>query len=206
MTTDVTTDVTQGGAAARVVLVRHGETEWSRTRRHTGSTDVALTEVGEQQAAALAPLLSTLQPTTVLTSPASRARATCALAGFADRAVVDPRLREWGYGEAEGRTTEEIRREVPGWSVWTHPTAGAEPLTEVAARTDAVIADLLEQPGTALVFAHAHLLRVLATRWCGRPAVDAQHLLLDPASISILGHEREERAIERWNLVVDRPL
>jgi probable phosphoglycerate mutase len=189
-----------------IYLIRHGATEWSVERRHTGRTDIALTADGQAQARALAPVLAPLHPDQVLTSPLARARETCALAGFGDQAVADDRLLEWDYGDAEGRTTAEIREEQPGWSVWTHPTPGAEPLDAVAARVDAVIADLRRAgPGdlVTFVFAHAHLLRIFAARWCGLPAAAGQNLVLDPASVSVLGNDREAPCIERWNVVPD---
>ena len=185
-----------------IILIRHGATEWSTSRRHTGRTDIPLTDEGRAQAAALAPVLAGLRPDRVLSSPLSRARETCELAGFGDRVEVDDRLLEWDYGEAEGRTTAEIRAELdPAWSVWTHPIAGAEPLASVATRVDQVNAELTAAGGVTLLFAHAHLLRILAARFCGLPPVDGQHLVLDPASISVLGWERETPVIERWNIV-----
>lgn len=184
-------------------LIRHGETEWSATRRHTGRTDVPLTDLGREQAAGLRDLLGGLRPDRVLTSPLSRARDTCELAGFGARAEVDERLLEWDYGHAEGRTTAELRTEEPGWSVWTHPIEGGESLAEVAARTDAVVADLAAAGDqTWFVFAHAHLLRILAARWCGWPADGGSHLVLDPAAVGVLGHEREVRVLERWNVAL----
>lgn len=135
--------------AERVVLVRHGETEWSRSRRHTGRTDVALTELGRRRAEALAPVLADLagiDGAQVLTSPLARARDTCALAGLGDRAAVCDDLAEWDYGTAEGRRTEEIREEIPGWSVWTHTVEGGESLAAVGARTESVIARLDARP------------------------------------------------------------
>lgn len=181
-------------------LVRHGQTEWSQNGRHTGRTDLPLTEEGRSTARALGPALAVLDPTLVLTSPLSRARDTCALAGFGDIAHVDDRLREWDYGEAEGRTTAEIQAEIPGWTVWTHPITGGETLDQVAARADSLIGDLSRRDGVVLVFGHAHLLRILAARWCQMPAVAAQHLVLDPASLSTLGFEREVPAITGWNV------
>lgn len=188
-----------------IVLVRHGATEWSTSRRHTGRTGIPLTDDGRAQAAALAPVLAGLRPDRVLTSPLARAKETCALAGFGHQAEPDDRLLEWDYGDAEGRTTAEIRAELdPLWSVWTHPIGNAEPLASVAARVDGVIADI-RAGGAAvvLVFAHAHLLRILGARWCGLAAAAGQNLVLDPASISVLGREREAPVIERWNVVAD---
>lgn len=189
--------------AERVVLVRHGETEWSRSRRHTGRTDVALTELGRRRAEALAPVLADLagiDGAQVLTSPLARARDTCALAGLGDRAAVCDDLAEWDYGTAEGRRTEEIREEIPGWSVWTHTVEGGESLAAVGARTESVIARLDARPGLAVLFAHAHLLRILGARWCGLEASAGQLFTLEPASVSVLGHEREARVIEHWNI------
>lgn len=190
--------------SATLVLVRHGATEWSTARRHTGRTDIPLTEEGRAQAEALRPLLAGLRPDRVRSSPLTRASDTCRLAGFGDRATTDDRLLEWDYGAAEGRTTVEIRAERdPAWSVWTHPIADAEPLASVATRVDQLIAELTAAGGVSLLFAHAHVLRVLAARWCALAPIDAQHLVLDPASVSVLGWERETPVIERWNVVAN---
>ena len=183
-----------------VHLVRHGETEWSATRRHTGRTDIPLTPRGRIQAAMLAGPLGQLEPDRVLCSPLGRARETCDLAGFGDRAEPDERLLEWHYGDAEGRTTEDIRATDPGWSVWTHPITGGESLDQVAARADALCAELADPDRTYLLFAHAHILRILGARWCGLRPVDGSRLVLEPASLSTLGHERETSVIERWNV------
>jgi broad specificity phosphatase PhoE len=186
-----------------VVLVRHGETEWSADRRHTGRTDVPLSAAGRRRAAALGPVLrsiSGIDNAVVRTSPLQRARETCALAGFGDRAEVWPELREWDYGVFEGRRTAEIRKTIPGWSVWTHPIEGGESLSEVAARTDRVIERLLAVDRAALLFAHAHVLRILGARWCGLDPSAGRALTLDPAGISMLGREHEYRVVERWNL------
>src|SRR4051812_46135008 len=188
-----------------LLLIRHGETEWSATRRHTGRTDVPLNDAGRAQAASLVGLLQGIDAAQVLTSPLSRARETCELAGFGAVAQVDDRLVEWDYGDAEGRTTAEIRQTDPGWSVWTHGAAGAETLDDMAARADAVLAavagahDLADPAVSVLLFAHAHLLRILAARWCQEPAILGSHLLLEPASVSVLAYERETPCIDRWN-------
>jgi probable phosphoglycerate mutase len=184
-----------------IYLIRHGATEWSTLRRHTGRTDIPLTDEGRAQAAALVPILRDLHPDRVLTSPLSRARETCELAGFGDRAEVDERLVEWDYGKAEGRTTAEMREEQPDWSVWTHPIDGAEAIEAVADRVDALLAELDGRGQVTLIFAHAHLLRILGARWCGWPATAGQNLVLDPASTSILGYEREVPTIDAWNVV-----
>jgi broad specificity phosphatase PhoE len=189
--------------AERVVLVRHGETTWSRTRRHTGRTDIPLDAEGRRRAAALGPALAAIPGITaarVLTSPLRRARETCALAGFGSRAEPCDDLVEWDYGEIEGRRTAELRATTPGWSVWTHPLPGGESLADVAARADRVLASIEHDDRVVVLFAHAHLLRILAARWCGLDARAGRLLVLDPASVSILGHEREIRCIERWNL------
>lgn len=181
-------------------LVRHGETEWSRSRRHTGRTDVALTDDGRRQAARLRPVLERLAVATVLSSPLLRARETAALTGHGTGLVVDDRLREWDYGAAEGRTTEELQRETPGWSVWTHPIEGGEQLADVGRRVDDLIGDLAGLPGDVLVFGHAHLFRILAARWCGFPAGAGARFVLDAASVSTLGQERSTRCVVRWNV------
>jgi broad specificity phosphatase PhoE len=194
----------------RVVLVRHGETEWSTTRRHTGRTDVPLSAAGRRRAEALRPVLPALVPeivhSFVATSPLQRARDTGALAGFGDRAEVWPELAEWDYGVFEGRTTADIRETTPGWSVWTHPIDGGESLADVAARVDRVIARVVAIDRPALLFAHAHLLRILGARWCGLVPAAARALTIDPAGISILGWEHEYQVIERWNLATIFPM
>lgn len=185
-----------------VVLVRHGQTEWSVEGRHTGRTDVPLTDEGRREAARLAPALADRAFALVLTSPRQRARATCALAGFGAAAQVDEDLREWDYGEYEGRTTADIRVERPGWSLWTDGVPGGEDVTAVGRRADRVIARLRSANGDALVFAHAHVLRVLAARWVGLPPADGMRLALEPARPSTLGYEREIAVIREWNLPV----
>jgi broad specificity phosphatase PhoE len=181
------------------VLVRHGETEWSRAGRHTGRTDVPLTDVGRAQARALGDLLENRHFSRVLTSPLQRAAVTCSLAGYWDSAEVVDELREWDYGAYEGRTTPDIRRDVPGWSVWTHGVAGGEAIDKVASRADAVIERIRAGEGDVALFAHGHVLRILAARWCDFDAIAARHLMLDTATISILGYERETPAIRSWN-------
>jgi probable phosphoglycerate mutase len=183
-----------------VWLVRHGETEWSRDGRHTSRTDVDLTPAGVAQARALVPLVAGVPFDLVLASPRRRSHATAALLGFPD-ARIDPDVAEWDYGDYEGRTTAEIREEVPGWRIWTHPTRGGESAADVTARADRVVARLLAEGGErALVVAHGHILRVLAARWVEQPAAFGLHLQLGTATLSILGWEREGRAIECWNV------
>jgi broad specificity phosphatase PhoE len=182
-----------------VWIVRHGQTEWSESGRHTSYTDVELTEEGARAAVELGARLASEPFERVLTSPLSRAHRTCELAGFGEEAVVDERLKEWQYGAYEGITTAEIREDVPGFSVWTHPIPDGEPLEAVGVRTDSLIADLRRTGGPVLVFAHGHLLRVLAARWMHLPPVVGAHLELAPATISVLGWERETPTLQRWN-------
>ena len=186
-------------AGHRVWLVRHGETEWARLGRHTGRTDVALTETGRAQATALGRRLAGHPFALVLTSPLSRAVDTAILAGFGDVAVRDPDLQEWDYGALEGRLTAEIRVDYPGWTIWRGPWPDGETIDAVAARADRVIERLRAADGDALVFAHGHVLRVLAARWLGLPAADGGLFALGTATISILGWEREAPVIETWN-------
>jgi broad specificity phosphatase PhoE len=190
---------------AEVVLVRHGETEWSRTGKHTGSTDVPLTDRGEEQAVGLADALRGRAFELVLTSPLSRAAETARLAGFGEAAQTRDELREWDYGAYEGRTTPDIREERAGWSLWRDGVPGGESATEVGARADRVIAELRALAGDALVFAHGHLLRVLAARWLGLEPTEGRLLALDPATISVLGYERETSVIRVWNMPLETP-
>ncbi|MEA2610907.1 MAG: hypothetical protein QOG32_633 [Chloroflexota bacterium] len=180
-------------------LIRHGETEWARLGRHTGRTDVPLTETGRDQARALGRRLVGHRFDLVLTSPLSRASETAALAGFGAGAVVDPDLREWDYGIFEGRLTSEIRADVPGWSIWTGPWPEGETATQVGARADRVLERARAIDGDVLVFAHGHLLRVLAARWLGLPPTSGSLFSLSTATLSILGWERENAVIETWN-------
>jgi probable phosphoglycerate mutase len=186
-------------ARHEIVLVRHGETEWSRAGRHTGRTDVPLTEQGRLEARAVAAQLAGRRFALVLTSPLSRAAETCRLAGLGDRAQVREALLEWDYGVYEGRTTAEIRAERPGWSVWADGAVGGETVAEVGARADALIPELEGARGDVAVFAHGHLLRVLAARYVGLPPGDGRLLGLDPATVSVLGYEHEWRVIRAWN-------
>jgi broad specificity phosphatase PhoE len=180
-------------------LCRHGETEWSRDGRHTSRTDLPLTSEGLDQARRLASRLSGVKFDLVITSPLRRAADTAALAGF-PAAIRDPTAAEWDYGEYEGRTTAAIREEIPGWTVWTRPPTGGETAEHVGARADRLIARVLnEAPNRALLFSHAHLLRVLAARWIEQPATSGVRLLLDTGTVSVLAWEREVRAISLWN-------
>jgi broad specificity phosphatase PhoE len=184
---------------SELVLVRHGETEWSRSMRHTGNTDLALTDDGETQARAVVPRLAGREFALVLSSPLQRARRTAELAGYGDRAEPDDDLRERDYGEYEGLTTKEIRRERPGWDVWRDEIPGGETLAAVGARADRVIERALAAEGDTLAFAHSHLLRTLGARWIGMAPAGGGKLVLGTAAVCVLGFERERRVIKRWN-------
>lgn len=184
--------------AGKVVLVRHGQTEWSIAGRHTGRTDVPLTELGRQQALALKEMLSGYDFESVFSSPLARARDTADLAGYPSM-VIDDDLKEWDYGIYEGRRTLDIREDVEGWSVWSHPVVGGESLAELGARCDRVIAATDAIGGQVALFGHGHALRVLAARWIGLPPSAGANLALETASVSVLGRERENRAIVHWN-------
>jgi probable phosphoglycerate mutase len=179
-------------------VVRHGETEWSRDGRHTSSTEVDLTPEGERVAGGLAERLEGVRFDLVLTSPRVRARRTAELAGFSD-VHVERDLAEWDYGDYEGRTTPEIREEVPDWTVWSHPCPGGETAEQVGKRLDRVVAKVRAHGGRVLVFSHGHASRVLAARWLGLPPTDGRHFVLDTATVSVLGWEREAPAVVRWN-------
>lgn len=183
-----------------IVVVRHGETEWSRLHKHTGRTDIPLTDIGREQARGLVAALSGRAFDRVLVSPLARARETCELAGFGGQATTVDDLREWDYGAHEGLVTDEVRQTEPGWSVWESAVPGGESVADVAARADHVVALLRSQPGDTLVFAHGHILRVLAARWAGLPPQTGRRLLLGTAAIGLLAYEHGEGAIASWNL------
>lgn len=185
--------------AGELWLVRHGETSWSAAGKHTGRTDVPLTDAGRAQAAQLAPLLAQHRFALVLTSPLSRAEETSRLAGF-DSAVVDDDLLEWDYGDYDGRTTAEIRAQRPAWSLWRDGCPGGETADDVGHRADRVVTRARAADGDVVAFAHGHLLRVVAARWIGLPAADGALLGLDTATVSVLGWEREQPVVRRWNL------
>lgn len=207
-------------------LIRHGETEWSLSGAHTSVTDIPLTNHGRKRAEELRGFLSEKKFAAVFTSPMSRARETCAIAGYGDVAQVEDNLMEWNYGEAEGKTTKQIREESgkSDWSVWTDPIIGGETVEEVGERADAVIARAMtatekreanpppsakdddrngatdsRKTGAVALFAHAHILRILAARWIGLPAVEGKLFGLGTGSVSVLGFERETRVISKWN-------
>jgi broad specificity phosphatase PhoE len=182
-----------------VVVIRHGETEWSLSGQHTGRTDIPLTSSGRDQAAAIAPRLAGHEFSLVLTSPLSRAVDTCALAGLPANAKTDPDLMEWNYGAYEGLTSDQIREGRPGWWMWTDGCLDGESIGDVAARVDRVIALCRSMPGDSALVAHGHVLRVLAARWLGAPGELGANLMLSTASVSILGYEHDTPAIIRWN-------
>lgn len=194
--------MTDAAPRPRLVLVRHGATEWSESGRHTGRTDVPLTDGGRAGAAALRPWLTSLHFALVLTSPLRRARETAALAGFPDAEVCADAV-EWDYGEYEGRTTTEIRSGRPGWTVWRDGAPGGETIAQVGARADAVIARARAAGGDVLAFSHGHFSRVVAARWTGLPPADGARFAFAPVAVGVLGWEREQPVIERWNLTAD---
>jgi probable phosphoglycerate mutase len=180
-------------------LVRHGETEWARLGRHTGRTDVPLTDVGRAQAQAVRSKLAGHEFALVLSSPLSRALETARLAGFGDVVEVDRDLMEWDYGEYEGLTTPQIREKVDGWTIWTRGAPGGETPDDVGKRCDRVIARVRGANGDALFFGHGHQLRALSARWLELPASGGRHFALATATVSVLGWERETPVVERWN-------
>lgn len=181
-----------------LVLVRHGQTEWSASGKHTGRTDVPLTELGRRQAEALGEMLDGDEFAEVLASPLRRAWETMEIAGYrGGTAMVD--LMEWDYGRFEGLRTAEIRKDTPEWSVWSHPIADGESVDEVGRRADRVIDRAVAEEGTVLLFGHGHSLRILAARWIGLPPAEGRTLSLDTATVSTLGWERENRVIRHWN-------
>jgi broad specificity phosphatase PhoE len=185
-----------------IVLARHGETEWSRDRRHTGRTDIPLTENGRRQAAVLRDAFAGRSFARVLSSPLSRALDTCREAGLGDQAELTGDLCEWDYGEYEGITTAEIREGRPGWYLWRDGCPGGETAADVGRRVDRVLDSLANLDGDAAVFAHGHVLRVLTARWLGLGPENGALFKLDTGTLSELGYERETRVITRWNAPV----
>ncbi|MCW2496607.1 histidine phosphatase family protein [Jatrophihabitans sp.] len=185
---------------AQLWLIRHGQTEWSRTGRHTGATDIPLTPFGEREAAALAPLVAGLSPALVLCSPRARALRTAELAGLAVD-EISPDLVEWDYGDYEGLTSRQIHETDPGWTIFGRPTPGGETAAEVAARADRVLsrAAVALRRGPVILVAHGHISRVLGARWIGLPVSGGANLLLDEAAPCILSAQYGEPAIAGWN-------
>lgn len=186
-----------------VVLVRHGETEWTISGQHTGRTDIPLTDNGRAQARELCRQLASRTFGLVLSSPLSRALETCRLAGLGDQAQTTEDLLEWDYGEYDGVTTAEIRSKNKKWSLWVDGAPGGESPADVGSRVDEVVREVrevvTETEADVAVFGHGHVLRVLAARWLGLTPADGRLFALDPASMSILGYERENPVIRRWN-------
>ncbi|HMG03590.1 MAG TPA: histidine phosphatase family protein [Edaphobacter sp.] len=183
-------------------LIRHGETEWSLSGQHTSRTDIALTDHGRRRAEELRDFLKGTSFNAVFVSPMQRARETCTIAGFGNQAVIDDNLKEWDYGIYEGKTTPEIRAQVPGWSVWKDPIIDGETVEHVGERADAVISRALAASpagGKVALFAHAHILRILAARWLLLEARQGSLFALGTGSVSVLGWERETRVISSWN-------
>ena len=184
-------------------LVRHGETAWSLSGQHTSTSEIPLTEHGRQRAVEIGEFLKGTKFAAVFVSPRQRAQETATLAGFGDVAQVENGLVEWNYGEAEGKTTPQMREIYgPDWSVWSSPLKGGETVDQVGDRCDAVIARAVAAAGDGgkvLLFAHAHVLRILGSRWVGLPAVDGKLFAYGTGALSVLGFERETRVIERWN-------
>ena len=182
-----------------VFAIRHGETEWSLSGRHTGTTDIPLTENGRRLAAQLRPVLINENFSLVLVSPRQRAQETCRLSGLRNQAVVDPDLAEWDYGTYEGLTRQEIQKRNPGWMVFRDGAPGGETPEQVGVRLDRVIARAREADGDVALFAHGHVLRALAARWIGFSVQDGQRFLLGTGTLCILGHYRDVPAIKVWN-------
>ena len=182
-----------------VFAIRHGETAWSLSGRHTGTTDIPLTDNGRQLAERLRPILAKERFAQVFVSPMRRARETCELAGLGNAAVIDPELAEWNYGEYEGLTPKQIHQQCPGWLIFRDGCPGGETPEQVGARVDRVIARTRTGAGDVALFAHGHVLRVLVARWIGLPAGAGEHFLLDTGTLSVLGYYRELPAVRVWN-------
>jgi probable phosphoglycerate mutase len=187
----------------QVYLIRHGETEWSLSGQHTGITDIPLTENGRRSAKRLKPVLAKESFALVLTSPLQRAQKTCELAGLGERADIERDLVEWNYGEFEGLTSREIREQAPGWLLFNDGCPGGETPEQVGDRADRIIARARGEQGNVVLFAHGHLLRVLAARWLGFPASGGRHFLLDTGTLNILSYYHGVPAIKRWNWAVE---
>lgn len=189
------------GTEAQIYLARHGETAWSLTGQHTGLTDLPLTERGERNARQLGVRLRGLKVSQVFVSPLQRARQTCELAGFGPRAVVDPDLVEWNYGDYEGLTTAEIHHTRPDWRIFRDGCPGGESVADVCARAERVVARLRELDEQVLLFSSGHFLEMFTTRWLGWPAETATRLFLDTASLSIVGYHRSKAnpVLRLWN-------
>lgn len=185
---------------SEIWLIRHGETEWSKTGQHTGREDLPLTERGEDEARQAAALLAGVEFDGVVVSPLQRASRTAEITGHLAQARLDPLVQEWDYGRLNGRTFEDIRKEFPGWSIWRGPVPGGETIEEVAERADVVLDRLLGEGGTIAIFSHGHFLRVLAARFLRLDPRAAKHFALSTAALAVLGFDNEFPAILRWNV------
>jgi len=181
-------------------LIRHGQTAWTLSGAHTGRTDLPLTDAGRENAIAVGRWLAGRRFAVVLTSPLSRARETCRLAGYGDVAQVDRNLQEWNYGDYEGRTTAEIRKETPDWSLWREGPLHGETVEQVGGRAEAVLARAAQVDGDVALFAHGHILRILTARWLGLPPDCGRMFALGTATVSTLGFERDTHVISQWNV------
>ena len=197
----------------QIYLIRHGETEWSLSGQHTGTTDIPLTENGRKVARLLEPVLAKETFALVLTSPLERARETCELAGLGERAEIDSDLMEWNYGQYEGLTPKQIHAQAPEWMLFNDGCPGGESPEQVGARVDRVIARVRAVEGHVALFAHGHIFRVFAARWLGLPATAGCHFLLDTATLNVLvssryrdakypGYYRGIPAVKRWNAML----
>ena len=196
-------------APLRLYLIRHGGTEWSLSGQHTGRTDLALTTRGQDEARTLEPILRAIQFMRVLTSPARRAQETCALAGLGGSAEIEPDLAEWDYGAYEGRTSCDIRQEWPGWEVFRDGCPGGETVDAVSLRADRLITRAAALSGNVALFSSGQFGCSLAARWIGLPVLQAQHLVLGTASISVLAYNPAHpdlRVIAHWNHAASDPL
>jgi len=183
----------------KIYLIRHGQTEWTESKRHTGKTDIPLTPHGQEQARALGKYLKGVGFQKVFCSPSIRAKDTCRLAGFFSEAIVDNELAEWDYGDFEGLTSVEIRKAVPRWTVFSQGCPGGESVADIGQRANRVLGKMRSIPGDIVIFSSGHFLRSFAARWLDMPIGFGEKLILDPASISILGFEKDTPAIVTWN-------
>lgn len=189
-------------ATQQVYLVRHGETEWSLSGQHTGTTDIPLTENGRKLAKRLEPVLASESFALILTSPLERARQTCELAGLGARAQIDRDLTEWNYGDYEGLTPKQIHAQAPGWMLFSDGCPGGETPAQIGTRVDRVITRVRAVDGHVALFAHGHIFRVFAARWLGLQASAGCHFLLETATLNILSYYRGIPAVKRWNALL----
>ena len=183
----------------QIYLIRHGETEWAKNGRHTGRTDIPLTDAGREQAGFLLPIFEEAKFARISSSPLKRAQETASIAGLGSRLETENDLMEWDYGDYEGLTTSQIHEQVPGWSVWTHSCPNGETLDQVTQRVDRVVAKIRSSEGNVAIFSHGHFLRVLVSRWIGLPGSYGSRFLLGTSTLSILGYENELPVIRTWN-------